>query len=147
MSASFHHANLRVASAAASIEFYELIGLKVQGCMQMPGLFTVYLGDAGQGGLLELSARSDGADWDRSVGSGHVAVTVDDVRASYETLVAAGISFEGAPDLAGGREEALVCFTRDPDGNRVELVQGPFMPPPNDPIPEIARSSARRDEA
>lgn len=146
MTAEFHHANIRVASAASSIEFYELLGLEVQGCMQMPGLFTVYLGAADRGGLLELSARSDGQEWDRSVGSGHIAITVDDLRQSYNRLVARRIEFEGAPELAGGREEALVCFTRDPDGNRVELVQGPFVPLPNDPLPEIVRPAARMGE-
>jgi lactoylglutathione lyase len=137
---AFHHANLRVRSAEASIRFYESLGLRLQGCMEMPGLFTVYLG-AGNEALLELSVRSDGADWDYTVGSGHIALVVDDLAATHERLAAAGTEFEGPPALAGGRSEALVCFTHDPDGHRVELVQGPFAPP-QDRVPALGSLAA-----
>ena len=51
--------------------------------------------------------------------SAHVALVVDDFPALLERLAAAGAEFTPAEDLFGGARG----FTRDPAGNRVELLE------------------------
>jgi lactoylglutathione lyase len=55
-------------------------------------------------------------------GYGHIAVGVDDLAASLETLAAQGIEPEREPYRVreGG---SLLCFVRDPDDYRVELIE------------------------
>ncbi|HEY8867301.1 MAG TPA: VOC family protein, partial [Solirubrobacteraceae bacterium] len=57
-------------------------------------------------------------------GYGHIAVTVDDLAATLRGLAAQGIEPEREPYRVreGG---ALLCFVRDPDGYRVELIGKP----------------------
>jgi catechol 2,3-dioxygenase-like lactoylglutathione lyase family enzyme len=49
----------------------------------------------------------------------HFALVVDDFDAVLDRLHAAGAAWEEQPDLFGGRRG----FTRDPVGNRVELLE------------------------
>lgn len=54
------------------------------------------------------------------VGICHIAFDVQDIRAEYERLYAAGIDFISPPQyLEGG--ECTSCYLYDPDGNIVEL--------------------------
>lgn len=53
----------------------------------------------------------------------HFALDVLDIDAEYERLTQAGIEFHSPPvDLAGG---VRMCYSRDPDGNVVELQELP----------------------
>jgi lactoylglutathione lyase len=48
---------------------------------------------------------------------------VDDLSATLEQLAADGIEPEKPPYRPGGRTEGhLICFLRDPDGYRIELI-------------------------
>lgn len=62
------------------------------------------------------------SDPDRPVcdhGFSHVCLDVDDVDATYERLLAAGVRFHSPPqDLFPG---VRTCYARDPDGNVVEI--------------------------
>ena len=51
--------------------------------------------------------------------SAHVALVVDDFAALMERLAAAGAEFTPGEDLFGGGRG----FTRDPAGNRIELLE------------------------
>ena len=63
-------------------------------------------------------------EYDLGTGYGHIALTVDDITATLERLGAEGIEPERPPYTVreGG---SLICFVRDPDGYRVELIERP----------------------
>jgi lactoylglutathione lyase len=74
--------------------------------------------------VLELTYNHDGRTYDLGTGYGHIAVGVDDLAASLEALKAQGIEPEREPYRVreGG---SLLCFVRDPDGYRLELIEKP----------------------
>lgn len=123
-----HHANIQVADAQASLAFYESLGLERLGCLRLDPLVLHYVG-AGDGAVLELADNPDLAE--RSPGSGHVALAVGDLDA---LLARIDVEPESPPFHPGDREDIRVCFVRDPDGTRVELIEGDF-PLPQDPAP------------
>ncbi len=55
-------------------------------------------------------------------GIGHIGLLVDDIDAEYARLTAAGMHFHAPPVHNQGRPTAA-CWGRDPDGNRVEIIQ------------------------
>ena len=59
-----------------------------------------------------------------SVGACHMALTVDDLHETVQSLKANGVEFISDPvtfDLTDG--SVTVCFMRDPDGNFVEIME------------------------
>ena len=57
-------------------------------------------------------------------GYGHIALGVADLDATLEALAADGISPEKPPYRPGGRTTgSRICFVRDPDDYRVELIE------------------------
>jgi catechol 2,3-dioxygenase-like lactoylglutathione lyase family enzyme len=55
-------------------------------------------------------------------GIGHIGLLVDDIDAEYARLSAAGMHFHAPPVHNEGRPTAA-CWGRDPDGNRVEIIE------------------------
>jgi lactoylglutathione lyase len=55
-------------------------------------------------------------------GYGHIAITADDLDATLERLAGDGIEPERPPYTVrdGG---SRICFVRDPDGYRIELIE------------------------
>ena len=58
------------------------------------------------------------------VGFAHLALTVDDLDAAVAALDSAGVKMEGIIDCSKILEGFRVCFFDDPEGNRIELMQG-----------------------
>jgi lactoylglutathione lyase len=71
--------------------------------------------------VLELTYNHDGRTYDLGTGYGHIALAVDDLQASLDALAQQGIEPEREPYRVreGG---SLLCFVRDPDGYRIELI-------------------------
>ena len=71
--------------------------------------------------MLELTFNHDGRTYDLGSGYGHIALAVDDLGASLDALKGQGIEPEREPYRVreGG---SLLCFVRDPDGYRIELI-------------------------
>jgi lactoylglutathione lyase len=61
---------------------------------------------------------------------------VDDLDAELERLRTQGIEPEREPYAPGGRTEYRICFVVDPDGYRVELIDGSFPTPQDPPRPD-----------
>jgi lactoylglutathione lyase len=80
------------------------------------------MGLPGDGARLELTYNFGVESYELGTGYGHIAVTVDDMTATLERLAGQGIEPERAPYRVreGG---SLLCFVRDPDGYRIELIQ------------------------
>ncbi|WP_426321675.1 VOC family protein [Microbacterium sp. E-13] len=132
-----HHANIRIRDARASVGFYRALGFEHVGTLALgPGYTLLFLGDPAGGAVIELVVNdtTDPA-YDRSSGSGHLGVEVEDIDASLTALSALGVVPEAPPASPAGRADLRpIAFVRDPDGTRVELLQRPW-PLPSDPLP------------
>ena len=131
----FVHTNFRVRDIEASLRFYEALGFERRGRLAFEGAYNIYLGLPGDGDTLELTVN-EGHDepYDLGSGFGHVALVVEDLDGLLERLAAQGIAPEKPPYHPGGRTEIRICFLADPDGYRIELIDGDFASP-QDPTP------------
>ena len=130
------HTCLRVRDIDASLRFYEALGFERRGRLQFETAYNVYLGLPGDGDALELTVN-EGRTEPYSLGDGynHFAVTVPDLDSLLSSLAAIGVQPEKPPYHPGGREEYRICFVADPDGYRVELIDGDAFPTPQDAEP------------
>lgn len=137
MSASFVHTCIRVSDVDRSIAFYERLGFERRGQLNFDSAYNVYLGLPGGGDVLELTVNV-GRDHPYDLGEGynHMALTVPDLDGLLARLAAAGIAPEQPPYAPGGRDEiGRICFVADPDGYRIELIDGDFATPQDGPHP------------
>jgi lactoylglutathione lyase len=76
----------------------------------------------GDADRLELTYDFGVDSYEIGTGYGHVAVTVDDLDVSLERLAGQGIEPERPPYSVreGG---SRLCFVRDPDDYRIELIE------------------------
>lgn len=122
----FLHTMYRITDPERSRGFYEALGFRFsrsmdivrEGRLEATNYFFS-LGD--QENVLELTYNHDGRTYDLGTGYGHIALAVDDLDATLERLRAQGIEPERPPYRVreGG---ARLCFVRDPDGYRIELI-------------------------
>ena len=128
------HTCMRVRDIDASLAFYEALGFERRGKLDFGSAYNIYMGLPGDGDTLELTVNAgQDAPYDLGNGYGHVALTVDDLDGLLGGLKAKGYEPEKAPYHPGGREEYTICFIADPDGYRVELIDGGAFPTPQDP--------------
>jgi lactoylglutathione lyase len=126
----FIHTNIRVRDIDASLGFYRALGFERRGRLQFDGAYNIYLGLPGDGDTLELTVNEGREEpYDLGDGYGHVALTVPDLDATLTQLAAAGIEPERPPYHPGGRTSIRICFVSDPDGYRIELLEGDFTTP------------------
>lgn len=140
MSARFVHTCIRVRDIDRSIEFYGRLGFEHRGGLNFDSAYNVYLGLPDGGDVLELTVNV-GRDEPYELGNGynHMALIVDDLDATLAEIAPHGIEPEKPPFAPGGRTEYRICFITDPDGYRIELIDGSF-PTPQDP-PHPSRSA------
>jgi lactoylglutathione lyase len=134
MAASLVHTCLRVRDADASIRFYQALGFELHGRLNFASAYNVYLGLPGDGDRLELTVNV-GRDEPYDLGDGynHVAVAVDDVDAALARLAEIGVQPEKPPYRPGERADLpRIAFVADPDGYRVELIDGGRFETPQD---------------
>ena len=129
------HTGIRVVDEEASVRFYELLGFERRGRLVFDSAYNVYLGLPGEGDELELTVNVGRSEpYDLGDGYNHLALTVDDLDALLADLAEHGIEPEKAPFAPGGREDVgRICFVADPDGYRIELIDGGEFPTPQDP--------------
>jgi lactoylglutathione lyase len=85
-----------------------------------PTNYFFSMGD--QESVLELTFNHDGRTYDVGTGYGHISVGVDDLSATLASLKEQGIEPEREPySLRQGG--SLICFVRDPDDYRIELIE------------------------
>ncbi|MHC4251963.1 MAG: VOC family protein [Planctomycetota bacterium] len=78
---------------------------------------------------IELFPAGEGADeaaraGPQPVGFAHLAFEVEDLDAAVAALEADGVETEGIIDCSKLLEGFRVCFFDDPEGNRIEFMQG-----------------------
>jgi lactoylglutathione lyase len=120
------HTMYRITDPAKSREFYEALGLEFR--RELPIVrdgqleaTNYFFGVPGQDEELELTFNHDGRTYEMGTAYGHVALAVDDLDATLAQLKEQGIEPERPPYQVreGG---SFLCFVRDPDGYRIELI-------------------------
>jgi lactoylglutathione lyase len=124
----FLHTMLRVKDLDDSLRFWtEAFGMKLLRRRDYPeGKFTlafVGYGDESDHTVLELTWNWGKSDYVLGDQFGHVAIGVDDIYATCERLRAAGVRVtrEPGPMKHGS---TVIAFVEDPNGYKVELIQG-----------------------
>ena len=129
------HTCVRVRDPEASVAFYRALGFEERGRLNFESAYNVYLGLPGDGDSLELTVNVGREEpYDLGEGYNHVAVAVDDIDAVLAELDGIGVAPEKPPYRPGGRDDLpRIAFVADPDGYRVELIDGGEFRTPQDP--------------
>ncbi len=118
------HTCYRITDPERSIAFYEALGLEKR--RELPireEAVNYFLGVPGiDQPELELTYNFGVDAYELGTGYGHIALTVDDMSSTLAALAEKGIEPEREPYTVreGG---SLLCFVRDPDGYRIELIE------------------------
>ncbi|WP_249019189.1 VOC family protein [Conexibacter sp. S30A1] len=127
MTASFLHTMVRITDPDRSRAFYEALGFRfvhemdiVRDGEREATNYFYSLGD--HESVLELTYNHDGRSYELGSGYGHIAIGVGDLDGTLARLAEQGIEPERPPYSvrAGG---SRLCFVRDPDGYRIELIE------------------------
>jgi lactoylglutathione lyase len=120
------HTCYRVLDVDRSVDFYRALGFEEKGRLPIRDeAVNVYMGlpDDGDEPRLELTYNVGRTEpYEIGSGYGHIAITTPDLDATLEQLAGQGIEPERPPYTVregGGR----LCFVRDPDGYRIELME------------------------
>ena len=124
--ASYLHTMYRITDPEKSRSFYEALGFELSrdidvirnGEREATNYFS-YMGVSEN--VLELTLNHDGRTYDMGDAYGHIAIAVDDLDETLARLKEQGIEPEREPYRVreGG---SRLCFVRDPDGYRIELI-------------------------
>jgi lactoylglutathione lyase len=118
---------VRITDPERSRSFYEALGFEFERDMDIVRdgeleATNYFFGIGESKSVLELTYNHDGRTYDLGTGYGHIALAVDDMTATLAGLAEQGIEPEREPYRLreGG---SLICFVRDPDEYRIELIQ------------------------
>ena len=128
------HTCVRVRDIDASLTFYRALGLEERGRLNFDSAYNVYMGLPGDEDRLELTVNIGREEpYDLGDGYNHFAVTVEDIDAALADLAEIGVEPEKPPYRPGEREDLpRIAFVADPDGYRVELIDGGAFSTPKD---------------
>ncbi len=123
---SFAHTCYRINEIDRSVAFYEALGF--QELRRMPireEAINVFMGlpEDDLAPRLELTFNFGRTEpYEIGTGYGHIAITTTDLDAMLEQLAGLGIEPERPPYTVreGG---SRLCFVRDPDGYRIEVIE------------------------
>jgi lactoylglutathione lyase len=118
------HTCYRIFDLDRSIDFYRRLGFEERRRVPIRDeAINVFMGLPGDGDRLELTYNLGREEpYEIGTGYGHIALTVDDLESTLERLGAEGIEPEKPPYRV--REDgSRICFVRDPDGYRVEMIE------------------------
>ncbi len=120
------HTMIRVTDPVATVRFFELIGLKeTHRTDNERGRFTlIFLAAPGQEEAeVELTHNWDPEDYGGGRNFGHLAYRVDDIYATCQRLMEAGVTINRPP------RDGHMAFVRTPDGISIELLQDGVLEP------------------
>ena len=125
--ARFLHTMCRITDPGKSRAFYEALGFTFTREMDIvrdgereATNYFFSIGD--QQSVLELTYNHDGRTYDLGSGYGHIAVGVEDLDGALSDLASQGIEPE-RPPYSVSEGGSRLCFVRDPDGYRIELIE------------------------
>ncbi len=119
------HTCYRITDIDRSVAFYEALGF--QEISRLPirdEAVNVFMSQPGDGDMprLELTYNFGVDSYEIGTGYGHIAITSPNLDATLQRLADQGIEPERPPYRIreGG---ARLCFVRDPDGYRIEIIE------------------------
>jgi lactoylglutathione lyase len=136
MATELVHTCVRVRDIDATSRFYRALGFEERGRLNFESAYNVYMGLPGGGDVLEFTVNVGQEEpYDLGTGYNHVALTVDDLDAVLARLAdEVGAEPEKPPYRPGGRDDLpRIAFVADPDGYRIELIDGGRFDTPQDP--------------
>jgi len=116
----FLHSMLRVSDPDATVAFFQLLGLEERRRIDVPeGKYTlIFMGVRGdEGGEVELTHNWEEAGYAGGRNFGHLAFRVDDIHATCQRLMDAGVTINRPP------RDGHMAFVKSPDGISIELLQ------------------------
>ncbi len=117
------HTCYRIGEIDRSVSFYETLGFEELGRLPIRDeAVNVFMGLPGDGARLELTYNHGVDSYELGTGYNHVAMTVEDMDGTLERLAKSGIEPEKPPYTVSEGGSRL-CFVRDPDGYRIELIE------------------------
>jgi lactoylglutathione lyase len=125
--ANLIHTCYRITDIDRSVSFYEALGFEEAGRFPIRDeAINVFMNIPGDGDMprLELTYNHGVDSYELGTAYGHIAISAEDLDATLERLAGQGIEPEKPPYSVreGG---SRLCFVRDPDGYRVELIEKP----------------------
>jgi lactoylglutathione lyase len=117
------HTCYRIGEIDRSVAFYQALGMEEIGRMPIrEEAINVFMGFPGDGPRLELTYNHGVDSYELGTGYNHVAITVENLDEVLPQLAEQGIEPEKPPYTVreGG---SRLCFVRDPDGYRIELIE------------------------
>ena len=124
--AQFLHTMVRITDPQRSRAFYEALGFEFERDMDIVRngeleATNYFYGIGDSKSVLELTYNHDGRTYELGTGYGHIAIGVSDLDGTLSRLAEQGIEPERPPYQVreGGNR---LCFVRDPDGYRIEII-------------------------
>jgi lactoylglutathione lyase len=120
------HTMIRVSDPDATIRFFELLGLKeLRRFDNEAGRFSlIFLAAPGdEDAQVELTHNWDEKGYGEGRNFGHLAYRVDDIYATCQQLMDAGVTINRPP------RDGHMAFVRSPDNISIELLQDGHLPP------------------
>jgi lactoylglutathione lyase len=117
------HTCYRIGDIDRSVAFYEALGFEELSRKPIrEEAINVFMGLPGDGPRLELTYNFGVDEYTHGTGYNHIAITVADMEGALAGLAEQGIEPEKPPYRIreGG---SLLCFVRDPDGYRIEMIE------------------------
>ena len=133
------HTMIRVSDPAATVAFFELLGLReVRRIDNDKGRFSlIFLAAPGdEGAQVELTHNWDEAGYDGGRNFGHLAYRVEDIYATCRRLMDAGVTINRPP------RDGHMAFVRTPDNISIELLQEGARLPPQEPWTSMPNTGA-----
>ena len=117
------HTCYRIGDIDRSVAFYEALGFEELRRMPIRDeAINVFMGLPGDGSRLELTYNFGVDSYELGTGYNHIAITASDLDATLAKLAEQGIEPERPPYTVreGG---SRICFVRDPDQYRIEIIE------------------------
>jgi lactoylglutathione lyase len=117
------HTCYRIGDIDRSVAFYEALGFEELRRMPIRDeAINVFMGLPDDGARLELTYNHGVDSYELGTGYNHIAITASDLDGTLANLAGQGIEPEKPPYTVreGGNR---ICFVRDPDGYRIEIIE------------------------
>ena len=117
------HTCYRITDVERSVAFYTALGFEERRRMPIRDeAINVFMGFPGDGARLELTYNHGVDAYELGTGYNHIAITIDSFDEVLPRLAEHGVEPEKPPYSVreGG---SRLCFVRDPDEYRIELIE------------------------